>query len=67
MTSGEFSSTLGTEALTPASAVHGPEQHPPASEAERKARRRPPTRAENSDEALSAADDEPVHRVDDLA
>jgi hypothetical protein len=67
MTSGEFSSDLGTDVLIPASAAHGPEQHPPATEAERKLRRRPSAREENSDDALTPPDDEPVHRVDDLA
>lgn len=67
MASGEFSSDLGTDVLTPASVVHGPEQHPPGSEAERNLRRRPPAREENSDDALTPANDEPAHRVDDLA
>lgn len=67
MTSGEFSSNLGTEALAPASAVRGPEQHPAGSEFERKARRQPSPREENSEDARTPPDDAPEHRVDDLA
>jgi len=67
MTSGDFSSSLGSEALTPASAVRGPEQHPPATEADCKARRRPARPDENPEDALTPPDDWPAHEIDDLA
>jgi hypothetical protein len=67
MASGEFSTDPVGGVLAPASDIRAPEQRPPATDSERKARRRSAPREDESENSLSAPEDKPAHQFDDLA